>query len=119
AELTGAIGSTDPLGPVPASGSAPMSVRATAVEKIERLAAQLEAMASSFCPGSESPASKRGGRPIEPADLITQERAAGIACCSSKTIRRRIEQGILKKYSMGRVSRSEVEAKLDQIVRGG
>jgi hypothetical protein len=55
--------------------------------------------------------------PPEPTDLITQEKAAQLLGVSDKTIRRRIVDNTIRKYSGSRVSRAEIEAKRDQVSR--
>ena len=43
--------------------------------------------------------------------LINQRHAARLVGCHARTIRRRIDDGTLRRYENGRVDRNEVEAK--------
>jgi len=63
--------------------------------------------------GADTPTAS--GTPIEPDDLITQQEAADYVGIHAKTIRRRIKEGVLTRYSKGRVSLAEVKQKRLQL----
>lgn len=107
ADLLTALRTTDPL---PERSLGPAVIRGSAIAKISALAAEFRRMAALpfGAPAPTARGTPARGTPAEPDDLITQQAAADFVEVHAKTIRQRIKEGVLTRYSKGRVSRAQV-----------